>query len=126
MAAARRATTDSPLPDFSTVLNRDRTQCRFDIRDSQPHAVLPSGHSAARCSTGAWLYRLAIRENSTASVTHCFGTHDWESCGDRDAQRPGRRCGHNQPASRATVPGAPASGPRARAHPHAKRFDAVA
>ncbi|HMG17191.1 MAG TPA: hypothetical protein VK573_00595 [Gemmatimonadales bacterium] len=29
-----------------------------------------------RCTTEAWLYRLAIRENSAASVTHRFGTHD--------------------------------------------------
>ena len=29
-----------------------------------------------RCTTEAWLYRLAIRENSAASVTHCFGPHD--------------------------------------------------
>ena len=76
---ALRATTDSPLPDFSTVLNRDRTQCPLEIRDSQPHVVWPSGPAAARCSTGAWLYRLAIRENSTASVTHRSGTQG-ESC----------------------------------------------
>ena len=44
---ALRATTDSPLPDFSTVLNRDRTQCHFEIRDSQPHTASPSGHAAA-------------------------------------------------------------------------------
>jgi excisionase family DNA binding protein len=64
-----------------------------------------------RCTTEAWLYRLAIRENSAASVTHGFGTHDHASCDGRDAQRPGLRCRQHQPASRATVPGAPAIGP---------------
>ena len=44
---ALRATTDSPLPDFSTVLNRDRSQSHFEIRDSQPHTASPSGHAAA-------------------------------------------------------------------------------
>jgi hypothetical protein len=33
-----------------------------------------------RCTTEAWLYRLAIRENSAASMTRCFGTHDRRSC----------------------------------------------
>ena len=33
-----------------------------------------------RCTTEAWLYRLAIRENSAASVTQRFGTHDHVSC----------------------------------------------
>ena len=74
-----------------------------------------------RCTTEAWLYRLAIRENSAASVTHCFGPHDHVSCDDRDAQRPGLRCRQHQPASRATVPGAPAIGQRARArHSHGR------
>ena len=41
-----------------------------------------------RCTTEAWLYRLAIRENSAASVTHGFATHDHVSCDGRDAQRP--------------------------------------
>ena len=60
-----------------------------------------------RCTTEAWLDRLVIRENSAASVTHGFGTHDHASCDDRDAQRPGLRCRPHQPASHATVPGAP-------------------
>ena len=68
-----------------------------------------------RCTTEAWLHRLAIRENSAASVTHRFGTHDHMSCDDRGAQRPGLRCRQYQPASRATVPGAPATGQRAKA-----------
>ena len=38
-----------------------------------------------RGTTEAWLYRLAIRENSTASVTHRSGRHDRESCDNRDA-----------------------------------------
>ena len=59
-----------------------------------------------RGTTEAWLYRLAIRENSEASVTHDFGTHDHVSCDGRGAQRPGLRCRQHQPASRATVPGA--------------------
>lgn len=60
---------------------------------------------------------MAIRENSAASVTHCFGTHDHRSCDGRDAQRPGPRCRQHQLASRATVPGAPAIGQRASARP---------
>ena len=105
-APAHRAATDSPLPDFSTVLNRDRPQGHFEIRDSQPHTASPAGHAASRSPTEAWLYRLAIRENSEASVTHGFGTHDHMSCDGRGAQRPGLRCRQHQPASRATVPGA--------------------
>ena len=74
-----------------------------------------------RCTPEAWLYRLAIRENSAASVTQRFGTHDHVSCDDRGAQRPGLRCRQHQPASRATVPGAPALGQRARArHSHGR------
>ena len=38
---------DSPLPDFSTVLNRDRSQSHFEIRDSQSHTASLSGHAAA-------------------------------------------------------------------------------
>jgi hypothetical protein len=83
-AAAAKATTDSLLPDSSTVPNRDRTQCRFEIRDSQPHAHYPQG-MLLRCSTGAALYHLANRENTAASVTHRFGPHDHVSCDDRGA-----------------------------------------
>jgi hypothetical protein len=50
-----------------------------------------------RCTTEAWLYRLAIRENSAASVTHCFGTHDHRSCDGRDAQRPVFDAGNTSP-----------------------------
>ena len=45
---ALSATTYCPLPDFSTDLNRGRTQCHFEIRDSKPHGVLPSVPAAAR------------------------------------------------------------------------------
>jgi hypothetical protein len=47
------------------------------------------------------------------------------SCDDRGAQRPGLRCRQHQPASRATVPGALATGQRARARQHASAEDGL-
>jgi hypothetical protein len=44
-----------------------------ETRNRRPHC---SQGKRLRCTTEAWLYRLAIRENSAASVTHCFGPHD--------------------------------------------------
>ena len=66
---ALRATTDSPLPDFSTVLIEIAHSAisRSETRNRIPHR--PQG-MRLRCTTEAWLYRLAIRENSAAGVTH--------------------------------------------------------
>ena len=74
-----------------------------------------------RCTTEAWLYRLADRENSAASVTHGFGAHDHTSCDGRDAQRPGLRCRGN--ISPHLAPLFPARRPEASAPERATYMD---
>jgi hypothetical protein len=76
--------------------------------------------------TEAWLYRPAIRENSEASVTHDFGTHDYMSCDSRGAQRPGLDAGVDSPHLAALFQARWALGQRARArHSHGRSATVV-
>ena len=75
-----------------------------------------------RGAPGAWLYRLAIRESSTASVTHRSGTHGESRATTATLSAPVLDAGNTSPHLAPLFRRAGLRSARQSA-PHSKRFD---